>query len=403
MSLKAQDLFAALSGAVPRPTAEAPRDARGLYGLVDHGGALRYIGSTRATRQSLHEWIQLRHRTGPGGMGHLHAQIYNTGRMWRDPGDRAAGGDGALALSLRAAFVTDHCRAVWLPLPDTADIARIEVEVLALAPAAALAWTRQGVQACDEPVDQVEATLHRLGWRAQEREALDRQRARFRASLPGATPVPSRVPPFPRGPFRFVALDVETANHDRGSICQIGVACVRPDATIETWVTLVDPQVDRWAFTWLHGIGARTVRGAPTFAEVLPVLAAALEGLIVYQHSGFDRGAVTAACASRGLPVPSWDWHDSVRVARAAWPELKGNGGHGLASLKQYLGLVFDHHDAGEDARAAAEVVLRAEGVLPVAPAPASASARDRTPGRGAAGFPLTEDTGRRPPQGHRR
>ena len=59
-------------------------------------------------------------------------------------------------------------------------------------------------------------------------------------------------------------------------------------------------------------------------------------------------------------------WRDSVHVARAAWPELRGNGGHGLASLKQHLGLVFEHHDAGEDARAAAEVVLRAEAVQPV-------------------------------------
>jgi DNA polymerase III epsilon subunit-like protein len=40
---------------------------------------------------------------------------------------------------------------------------------------------------------------------------------------------------------------------------------------------------------------------------------------------------------------------------------LKGNGDHGLASLKGYLGLSFEHHDAGEDARAAAEVVLYAE------------------------------------------
>ncbi|WP_342713966.1 hypothetical protein [Loktanella salsilacus] len=49
-----------------------------------------------------------------------------------------------------------------------------------------------------------------------------------------------------------------------------------------------------------------------------------------------------------------------MTIARAAWPELKGNGGHGLANLKQELGLDFDHHDAGEDARAAAMVVLRA-------------------------------------------
>ena len=43
------------------------------------------------------------------------------------------------------------------------------------------------------------------------------------------------------------------------------------------------------------------------------------------------------------------------------WPELKGNGGHGLASLKSHLNLQFHHHDGEEDARAAAEIVLLAE------------------------------------------
>ncbi|WP_292069348.1 hypothetical protein [Marivita sp. XM-24bin2] len=68
-----------------------------------------------------------------------------------------------------------------------------------------------------------------------------------------------------------------------------------------------------------------------------------------------------AACEKLGRSEPSWGWCDSVGVARRAWPELKGNGGHRLASLKAYLGLQFEHHDAEEDARAAAEVVLLAE------------------------------------------
>ncbi|MBT9386283.1 exonuclease [Pseudooceanicola sp. CBS1P-1] len=171
--------------------------------------------------------------------------------------------------------------------------------------------------------------------------------------------------PFPTGPFRFVALDVETANHDRASICQIGVACVRPDNTIETWTTYVDPKTSRWDFTGLHGISGATVAGAPDFATLLPLLDSALKRLTIYQHSGFDRSAVRAAAEAAGAEEPGWIWQNSVTVARNAWPELTGNGGHGLASLKTHLGLSFDHHDAGEDARAAAEVVLRAEGVLP--------------------------------------
>lgn len=286
MRFSAEALLSALLEAGPRPTVQAPRDARGLYGLVD------------------------------------------------------------------------HCRAVWLPLPSTEDITRLEAEVLAIAPDHAIAWNRRRMQVCEEPTDLVEATLHRLGWGAQELAAIERQRLRFHASKAGplAASVPKsgpvrqpRVTLFPKDPFRFFARDVETANNDRGSICQIGVACVRPDNSFEAWVTYVDPQVDRRVFTHLHGISARTVQGAPTFAEVLPVLRDALMGATVYQHSGFDRSAVAAACR---------------------------NSGHGLARLKQHLGLVFDHHDAGEDACAAAEVVLRAEGVLAC---PRRESGSDRT------------------------
>ena len=177
------------------------------------------------------------------------------------------------------------------------------------------------------------------------------------------------LPPLPQGPFRFAALDVETANNTRGSICQIGVAFVREDGGIETWVTHVDPQTEDWSCTWVHGITAETVAGAPLFGVALEPLVEALSGMVLYQHSTFDRAAINAACLNAGIEPPLWEWQDSVRVARKAWPELKGKGGHGLASLKRHLSLRFRHHDAGEDARAAAQVVLLAEaGHRPVLP-----------------------------------
>ncbi|MCB5409598.1 3'-5' exonuclease [Pseudogemmobacter sp. CC-YST710] len=173
--------------------------------------------------------------------------------------------------------------------------------------------------------------------------------------------MPSAPPPFPQGPFRFFALDVETANNERGSICQIGVAAVTLEGQIRTWVSYVNPETDRWTCSFVHGITDRMVQDAPKFATALAPLRRMLEGKVVWQHSSFDRTAIFAACERYGLERPEWDWQDSVRLARSTWPELKGNGGHGLASLKKYLGLQFRHHDAGEDARAAAEIVLRAE------------------------------------------
>lgn len=291
--------------------------------------------------------------------------MYNTGRMWRQRNDPATKTDGDIAKSVRNAFIARHCGCTWVPLPDHADIAGLEAQVIALAPPEMVAWNRRGMAEYDEPVDLVDTLIAELRLSPVERAALTRQRDRFLRGVPTTKAAVARsagaLPPLPDGPFRFFALDVETANHDRGSICQVGVACVRPDDSIATWVTLVDPQTSRWIFSGLHGITNAMVQGAPDIGAVIDILDGMLAGRTVYQHSGFDRSAIRAACAARDRAEPAWGWRDSVGVARQAWPELKGNGGHSLASLKAHLGLVFEHHDAGEDARAAAEVVLMAE------------------------------------------
>jgi DNA polymerase III epsilon subunit-like protein len=362
----AAEILHQLQRAEPRPTSEAPRDCRGIYGLIDHLGDFRYIGSTSAENETFYKRIHQRHRTGSETSSHYFSRMYNTGRMWRLRNDPATKADGDIAKSLRNAFIARHCRAVWVPLSDHADIAGLEAEVISLAPPEMIAWNRRGMEAYAEPTSLVDTLIKSLSLSPFERGALGRQLDRSCGTKTAAL-TPSAVPALPQGPFRFFALDVETANHDRASICQVGVACVRPDNSIETWVTLVDPQTTRWVFSGLHGINADMVRGAPTIGSVIDTLDTLLAGRTVYQHSGFDRSAVRAACDTLGRTEPSWDWQNSVSVARAAWPELKGNGGHGLASLKSHLGLRFEHHDAGEDARAAAELVLLAEkGVVSV-------------------------------------
>lgn len=360
----ADQILELLQRATPRPTAEAPRDARGIYGLYDHTGIFRYIGSTSSSAETFYKRIHQRHRTGSEHASHYFSQMYNTGRMWRQRNDPATKADGDIAKALRNAFIARHCGCTWVTLPDHADIARLEGQVIALAPPEMVAWNRRGMAAYDEPTDLVDALIEEMRLSPFERAAIGRQRDRFASGSVATSSVLQSfvgMPALPKGPFRFFALDVETANHDRGSICQIGVACVRQDDSIETWVTLVDPRTDHWMFSGLHGITNAMVQGAPTIGTVIDTLDHMLEGHIVYQHSGFDRSAVRAACSALGRKEPAWDWRDSVGVARRAWPDLKGNGGHGLASLKVHLGLNFEHHDAGEDARAAAQVVLLAE------------------------------------------
>lgn len=166
----------------------------------------------------------------------------------------------------------------------------------------------------------------------------------------------------PAGSFRFVAVDVETANRDTGSICQIGCAFVSDTGRISVNTYLVDPEThfDNSNIS-IHGITPDDVVGQPNFEQVFGTLQAVLKKNKLVQHSSFDSRAIRLACETYGLAMPALDWHDSVRIARQAWPELKGAGGHGLAHLRTFLGLEFQHHNAGEDARAAAEIVLHAE------------------------------------------
>lgn len=162
--------------------------------------------------------------------------------------------------------------------------------------------------------------------------------------------------------YRFVAVDVETANSDPGSICQIGFAVIDDLGQTLSFGTLVNPgaHFDRFNVN-LHGIDEASVADAPNFPDTMEAFRSFLERHPIVQHSSFDKRAISGACQRYGLPVLNSTWHDSVIMARRAWPELKGNGGHGLANLKEALDLRFEHHDAIEDAKAAAQVVLLAE------------------------------------------
>ena len=58
----------------------------------------------------------------------------------------------------------------------------------------------------------------------------------------------------------FVAIDVETANADMASICQIGVARYVEGELVEEWSSLVDPEDYFDPFNIeIHGITERNV------------------------------------------------------------------------------------------------------------------------------------------------
>ena len=162
--------------------------------------------------------------------------------------------------------------------------------------------------------------------------------------------------------INFAAIDVETANTDYSSVCQVGIAVVKGGEIAEVWSELADPQTwFHWMNVKIHGIDAPDVVGAPTFSEIHPEIARRTAGVPIVSHSPFDKSAISQACALHSLPTLPNDWKDSIEIAKQAWPGL---GNYKLRTVADHLGIRFAHHDAGEDAEAAAKLVLRAAEVL---------------------------------------
>ena len=160
--------------------------------------------------------------------------------------------------------------------------------------------------------------------------------------------------------MQFTAIDVETANADMASVCQIGIAHFAAGSLTAEWKTYIDPMDYFDAMnTSIHGIDEEVVAGAPTFDQVADRINALLNDQVVVTHTHFDRVAVHQAAGKWKVPVPNCRWLDSARVARRTWVEF-AHSGYGLSSVCQRIGYEFKHHDALEDAKAAAQIVVAA-------------------------------------------
>jgi len=159
----------------------------------------------------------------------------------------------------------------------------------------------------------------------------------------------------------FSAIDVETANTDPASICQVGIVHVRAGEIRDQWQTLLNPETRfRASNVAIHKISEETVLHSPRLPDVYGQLRSQIEDAILVSHTSFDRLALDRAMRRYGLPRIRVEWLDSAVIARRTWPEQRSNGGWSLAALAAMLGIDFRHHVAVEDARLAAEIVLRA-------------------------------------------
>jgi DNA polymerase-3 subunit epsilon len=156
----------------------------------------------------------------------------------------------------------------------------------------------------------------------------------------------------------FTAIDFETATTDPNSACAVGLVRVEDGRIVRRAYHLVRPPFAAFKFTYLHGIDWATVRAEPTFAELWPRLVTFFEGVtfVAAHNAEFDVGVLRASCDWYALPFPDVPFECTVHIARASWNVRPTT----LRHVADFLGLSLNHHHAGSDAEACANIVLRA-------------------------------------------
>lgn len=158
----------------------------------------------------------------------------------------------------------------------------------------------------------------------------------------------------------FTAIDVETANPKRESVCSIGVAKVRNGVVVDSLDTLVQPPPGHESFggynVAVHGITARDVAGAPTWDVVYDKVTEFIGGdALVAHNASFDRSVWTRASEAYGIVVPRSRWLCTRDAARSVLdlPSYR------LPDVSRALNIsAHAHHDAGADARQCALVLV---------------------------------------------
>ena len=160
--------------------------------------------------------------------------------------------------------------------------------------------------------------------------------------------------------LNFAAIDFETANGERSSVCSVGVVVVRDGKVADTFYSLIQPEPNYYSY-WcrcVHGLGHSDTDDAPLFPDVWKQVEPIIKGLpLVAHNSAFDERCLRAVFRTYGMDYPDYEFHDTLRAARRALPHLRN---HQLHTVSAVLGYDLQrHHHALADAEAAAWIARK--------------------------------------------
>ncbi len=157
----------------------------------------------------------------------------------------------------------------------------------------------------------------------------------------------------------FVALDFETANQHRSSVCSVGLVFVENNIIVDEFYELIKPNPNfycNWA-TDIHGITYWDTLKAFEFPQIWSELNNRIKDLpIVAHNSAFDEGCLRAVLSSYNLEHHKNPFYCTYRESKKLFPELPN---HKLNTVSKFLGFQLEnHHNALADAQACAHIAL---------------------------------------------
>ena len=159
----------------------------------------------------------------------------------------------------------------------------------------------------------------------------------------------------------FAAIDFETANQCRSSVCSVGIVIVRNGVITDRFYSLIFPRPDFFTYwtTRVHGLTMLDVEDALPFPDVWKQIAPKLEGLpLVAHNSPFDEGCLKAVFKEYRMDYPGYEFHCTCRAARKQLGKQLPD--HQLQTVAAYCGYdLTQHHNALADAEACAMIALK--------------------------------------------
>lgn len=158
----------------------------------------------------------------------------------------------------------------------------------------------------------------------------------------------------------FAAIDFETANNERTSVCSVGVVIVRDGEFVDSFYSLIQPEPNYYLYwnTRVHGLTHEDTDPAPVFPKVWRQVEPLIEGLPLVAHNkAFDESCLRAVMRCYQMDYPDYEFHCTCMASRRLMRWLPN---HQLHTVAEACGFHLEnHHHALADAEACAWIARK--------------------------------------------